>query len=293
MATVGAWLRQTREANGATLEQAEETTRIRVRYLKMLESGDFAAFPGGQPQIRGFLRLYARFLGLSDAEVLRRYDTEVHGVAEALSEDGLPPTGTLNAPATRVRPAGGRINAILSQVRLAEASSLQRLLLVAVAIALTVAILSLVGYYALNLFPGQPSEAVPPTLSSPSTVTPSSDTPVALDISSPVTTTLQLNANGTVSVTLAAKEHVWVRVSAGESKPFQGMMSPSQVKSWDTTDVVLVETGNGAALEISVNGQALGLMCGRGEACARAWSPAGELDPEVLAATAAAVPSGG
>ena len=69
---VGSLLRAQREALGLTLEQAEEATRIRHRYLEALEAERFADLPG-EVYVRGFLRLYAEYLGLDPDEVLSRY----------------------------------------------------------------------------------------------------------------------------------------------------------------------------------------------------------------------------
>jgi len=63
---LGRRLREAREAKGSTLEEAEDATRIRAHFLESLEAGDFAAFPGGDVQVRGFLRIYARYLDLSE-----------------------------------------------------------------------------------------------------------------------------------------------------------------------------------------------------------------------------------
>lgn len=76
---LGRWLREAREAKGNTLQEAEEATCIRADLLELLEAGDFAAFPGGDVQLRGFLRIYARYLDLSAEEVLGRYSAEVYG----------------------------------------------------------------------------------------------------------------------------------------------------------------------------------------------------------------------
>ncbi|GAF79773.1 unnamed protein product, partial [marine sediment metagenome] len=84
METLGVWLCQTREARGNTLREAETATRIRVRFLEALEAGDFVVFPGGEVQIHGFLRIYARYLGLPPDEVLARYNTEIGGVEAVL-----------------------------------------------------------------------------------------------------------------------------------------------------------------------------------------------------------------
>lgn len=61
--TIGDKLKQAREARLLTLDQAAQTTRIRPRYLEALERGDLSAIPSNA-QARGFLRIYADFLGL-------------------------------------------------------------------------------------------------------------------------------------------------------------------------------------------------------------------------------------
>ncbi len=80
METLGIWLRRTREARNLTPEQVEAATRIKPRLLEILEAGNFSALPGGDMQARGFLRIYARYLGLPADEVMARYEAEVHGL---------------------------------------------------------------------------------------------------------------------------------------------------------------------------------------------------------------------
>ena len=79
MDTLGVLLREEREAKGASLDEAASVTRIRVHLLRALEAGDFATLSGGEVQVRGFLRVYARYLGLFPDDVIERYDLEVHG----------------------------------------------------------------------------------------------------------------------------------------------------------------------------------------------------------------------
>lgn len=61
---VGETLKQARIDRGLTLDQAAQMTRIRRNYLEALERGDATALPSAV-QAKGFLRLYAGFLGLS------------------------------------------------------------------------------------------------------------------------------------------------------------------------------------------------------------------------------------
>jgi transcriptional regulator with XRE-family HTH domain len=72
MGTLGTYLRAAREARGLDLRDAAQQTRISIGYLKAIENEDFSKLPGAV-FVRGFLKNYARFLGLPDDEVMKRY----------------------------------------------------------------------------------------------------------------------------------------------------------------------------------------------------------------------------
>jgi transcriptional regulator with XRE-family HTH domain len=61
---IGSTLKQRREARHLSIDQVAEQTRVRVHYLQALENDDLSAIPS-MPQARGFLRIYAEFLGLN------------------------------------------------------------------------------------------------------------------------------------------------------------------------------------------------------------------------------------
>ena len=68
----GAILRRCREFHGITLEEASETTKIGVSYLKALEEDQILEF-ANQAYLKGFLRIYATYLGLNSDDVARMY----------------------------------------------------------------------------------------------------------------------------------------------------------------------------------------------------------------------------
>ncbi len=67
--TVGAQLRRAREARGESLSDAALALRLSRRQVEALEGGDYSALPG-PAFVRGFLRNYARHLGLDAAALL-------------------------------------------------------------------------------------------------------------------------------------------------------------------------------------------------------------------------------
>ncbi len=65
-------LRAARERRSMTIEDIARVTRIPDHSLRRLEAGEFEDLPG-DVFVRGFLRSYARCVGLDAADVLRRY----------------------------------------------------------------------------------------------------------------------------------------------------------------------------------------------------------------------------
>jgi cytoskeletal protein RodZ len=78
-----------RERKGVDLIRAERETKIRVRYLSALESGDYRDLPGAV-YTKGFLRNYAIYLGLDPEDVLRQWRRE-RGEATAPEPEIVPP----------------------------------------------------------------------------------------------------------------------------------------------------------------------------------------------------------
>jgi cytoskeleton protein RodZ len=78
-----------RERKGVDLIRAERDTKIRVRYLSALESGDYRDLPGAV-YTKGFLRNYALYLGLDPEDVLRQWRRE-RGEATAPEAVIVPP----------------------------------------------------------------------------------------------------------------------------------------------------------------------------------------------------------
>lgn len=76
METMGTWLRREREQRGIALEEISDTTRIPVRTLEFLETGRFDDLPG-DTFVKGFLRAYARAVGVRSEDVLARYGMEI------------------------------------------------------------------------------------------------------------------------------------------------------------------------------------------------------------------------
>jgi cytoskeleton protein RodZ len=72
MGAFGDRLRREREMRGITLDEITESTKISRRHLEALESEHFDQLPGGVFN-KGFVRAYARFLGLDEDQAVADY----------------------------------------------------------------------------------------------------------------------------------------------------------------------------------------------------------------------------
>src|SRR5436190_15764213 len=70
----GSWLRQQREIRNINLREISDNTKIAMRYLEALEEDRFEVLPA-PIFAKGFLREYAKYVGLDPDEVVNFYLT--------------------------------------------------------------------------------------------------------------------------------------------------------------------------------------------------------------------------
>ncbi|WP_223066834.1 RodZ domain-containing protein [Paenibacillus caui] len=76
MSDLGRQLREARIARGLTLEDVQEMTKIRKRYLEAIEAGDYKVLPGSF-YVRAFIKTYAEAVGVSSDELLTEHKKDV------------------------------------------------------------------------------------------------------------------------------------------------------------------------------------------------------------------------
>jgi transcriptional regulator with XRE-family HTH domain len=98
-------IRQAREQRGYSIEDVERALRIRRRYLTAIELGDYSQLPDG-PASRGFVKNFARHVGLDGEEALSQFEAEFGIPVIQLKED-IPPPPSRERPEseyTRIAP---------------------------------------------------------------------------------------------------------------------------------------------------------------------------------------------
>ena len=220
MGQVGEMLRSTRQEKGISLREAEEATKIRLKYLEALENGTYEEIPG-RVYALGFVRNYARYLGLDPAEVTARFKEEYPA-----KEDAYPvEEGGITAPRLTVGKWG-------------------RWLLVLGVILLLWGVNRLYGYY--QPAPVQPP--VPPPVTEPAPVTPPPVTPQQ----PPASPSPQVQG---VEIKVKATGDCWVGVTIDGKSNFSGTMKAGEEKTFQGQDKINVTLGSAGAVEVTLNGQ--------------------------------------
>ncbi|MDU4696242.1 MULTISPECIES: helix-turn-helix domain-containing protein [Paenibacillus] len=76
MSDLGQQLREARLARGLSLDDVQEMTKIRKRYLEAIEMGDYKVLPGSF-YVRAFIKTYAETVGLDADELLAEHRQNV------------------------------------------------------------------------------------------------------------------------------------------------------------------------------------------------------------------------
>ncbi len=87
MPTLGQTLRNAREKKGVSASEAAAATRIMVQMIEKLEDDDFSNI-AASIYGKGFIRLYAEFLGLDPEPLVAEYSGEKKSGAESRVDSG-------------------------------------------------------------------------------------------------------------------------------------------------------------------------------------------------------------
>jgi len=308
MDELGHILREARENKGLTLAQVQSEIRINTKFLQALEEGEYHRLPT-PTHVRGFLRNYARFLGLDPQPLLDRYEVRqkekpAAPPPETRREDPILSTAPIQPGTTFFDPVNFEVNAGY-QTSSAGSSAVRLIiiaaLLIAVALvfnrflplitsgqdgseALTESIASfLQGQAESELAPGEIDPDAPvlapdmPTGGIPITGTnrnpgmaPSSLDPE--DTLPPSPTRPTLPAMETIELRLEITERGWMEVTIDGDVVFTGIVRDTDpAYEFTAQEEAIVNTGNAIGVFVYINEIAWGRMGERGESREEIW----------------------
>jgi cytoskeletal protein RodZ len=272
MPALGERFRAAREARGLTLSDVAEHIRIRSVYLAAIEDENWSAI-GAPVYIRGFLRTYARFLGLEPEEV----------VAEFNSQASAPPPPVPTAPG-----APPRTSYLADEEP--PARGLSPLIWVASLVA--VVLIAVVVYNEAMLHTRQSATVLPsnsPTAaasaaaagvaadaspSENSTSADSSPSPAGSSLGSPtVAATLSPAplASGTANLEVRLTAPSWLRVTVDGNVSMEGTF-PAGTDRQFRGKIARLRIGNAGGVEIIIDGKSMGTLGAAGDVVERSFT---------------------
>ncbi len=273
MQSIGEALKNAREQKGISLEQAEEDTKIRKRYLQALEDGEYSIIPGSV-YVKGFLRNYANYLGLNQEEIMIEYKLLNSPVRE-------------NGPRTDIQEA---INKRRTSNRTNRRANM---------ITVVVALIALSTYAIYSFVFTRPQESPDANQNKGPVQTekplqtnnkqnkgaeksnnkindkpgtednkagmPDQATPEKIDLVEGPDGKIPVAGDQVKVVLKGNKQPSWARVTVDGRIIFTGEIKPGEVKTYTGNNGVKIRLGNAGGVEVNVNGQELGTLGSFGE----------------------------
>jgi len=213
----GTWLRRQREVRGVELRDIAERTKISLRYLEAMEEDRFDILPA-PVFAKGFLREYARHVGLSPDEVVNHF----------LAAHEPPPGEPEPMPAREGSVA---------------ARSWMQVVLLALAGLLLLGLVALLGYWAERRRERTVAEQ-PPSIAAPLTPATTAPPPPAERQAAPLELTLDFVEDCWVELVIDGSRRLAELRVQGESLQVQAQQS-----------IQLVKLGNARGVQAQLNGK--------------------------------------
>jgi len=247
MAGLGEELRAAREARNLSLSDVSERIHIRSVYLQSLEDEHWGAI-AAPVYVRGFLRTYARFLGLDAEAAVERFNAAT---------------------------AGSDVFVASASGRGSEGVSGRRLPSVWLWIAAAVAVV-LVGFVGYNYFQLQGDQQAVPSGGGTATTAPQplpvQRAPARAGAPPAAARSAAAGANAVV-VRVVARS--WVRVAVDGAVPMEGIFDPGTTRTFHGKSAT-VRAGNAAGVDVTVNGRDVGPLGAPGDVVERTFTLAQE-----------------
>lgn len=269
-AKIGPVLEKARLEKGLTLDEVEQATKIRKRYLAGLEREDYAVLPDAV-YAHGFLKTYANYLGL-DGDNLSQHLKDHRRPRRERSLNYTPPKSS------------GFDRPLISPGGLSGTG--ERKVPVATILGVLVAILALVVVIGALYYVGRGAQISGLDGNSPASG--EAQRGAGEDASGQQGSAQRPEASGsgeyagtqdggsppeTLTVVVSVVERPsWLSVLSDGSVAYQQVAQPGFSRRFDAEQQLSVRAGDAGAVSVEVNGQDVGPLGGSGEVLTRTWT---------------------
>ncbi len=247
MPTLGEMLRERRQEHRWTLEEVAQRTRIRREYLQALEEDRFELLPA-DVQARGYVRNYALALGMDAAQALALYQ----------QQRGAPELASI-APVTRPLRTHSFVLPGLGFALLATL--------------ITAACATLIYFGWLN--PPPPQVTPTATRTTPTAILPTPTPTVRLIVATPTPSPTVAPSPGTytgLEAVLRITAPCWLLVTADGNRVYEGTLNTGATRTFTATRELRIRMGNAGGVQVTLNGQALGVQGQPGQVVTQTWT---------------------
>jgi cytoskeletal protein RodZ len=265
MGAFGDRLRREREMRGITLDEITESTKISRRHLEALEGEHFDQLPGGVFN-KGFVRAYARFLGIDGDQAVADYAAASNEQPEP--EDKFP-LEIHQEPNRELNPRSSHLPLVF-------------------AIAALVGVL--VGYMFwaksrphTNEAAGSTQQAPPAAATTAPVNAPAQAAPAASEATAASSPSQPAQAapekpvkpEKVFVVQVKAKEDSWVSIVADGRSVMERVLTADKKKKIKAGKTLVLRTGNAGGIEVTFNGVSLGSLGNENEPRTLTFNAAG------------------
>ncbi len=226
METIGEYLKRVRETCGYSLEDVAGITKINLRYLEAIDLNDLTKIPG-DTFYHGFVRSYAKCLGISEDEISRRIRETATTEPQAVNTQNMD-NKAVRKPVSK--PGKARI-------------------ILPIAAGLIVTALFLILFVG-----GRDSGTIRNAKESKE---------VPAEIAEVQPQVVQQNIEPVV-LKIYARELTWISARIDDKETKDVMMKPGEGIMWNGESRIVMTVGNAGGIDIDINGKTLAPFGKRG-----------------------------
>ena len=268
MKGIGVILKKEREDKKITLEQVEEATKIRRKYLEAIEREEFSLLPG-EVYVKGFIATYLKYLGIKDrADVVEVMKPKAPPV-DISEQIAAAEQAHAEQSAQNLQRSGKRTS---KKKEVYEEQPLTKntkmiLLISIVAILVLFALQGVYSSWSVNNVDDEPQNVVEEQQTDNDTATGNGDNigaPTEPDVPEPpVYTSLNMTLE-VLDVTPGKVDKCWMGITV-DGKATDVSLSEGQVQEVYAQQQIDLHLGNAGVVKVTVNGQDLGTLGAQGK----------------------------
>src|SRR5215216_5716463 len=275
-AEIGRLLEHRRKERGLSLEEVEQATKIRKRYLTGLERENYAILPDAV-YARGFLKTYANYLGLDGEAISRRLKSSTRTRRERGINYDPRPESDFEKPL--ITPGGLRG----VQKRKVTTSAIVTLLVAVLALAAVIGALYFVGRGVQVSKEGNLPSGDSPPRQEQQNVAGREKAPEAGSANEGAVgsksgdekpeVAKQSAPPDTLRVLISVTElPSWILIRTDGTTAYEQVAQPGFSKTFEAEQRLYIKSGNAGAVRVEINGQDAGALGGLGEIVARTYT---------------------